>query len=49
MKRKRGDSLTVLINDRLRTFTVAGVIPGGSDSTGSVILADIGLAQAVTW
>lgn len=49
LKRHRGDHLTVLINDRLHTFTVAGVIPGSGDSAASnVILADIGLAQAVT-
>lgn len=47
---RKGQSVRLLINDRLRTFTVADVLtPGkGQISSGNFIVADIGLAQEVT-
>ena len=51
MHRKAGDRIRLLINDRLRNFTVAGVLPAsqtGEESGANILLADIGLAQAVT-
>jgi putative ABC transport system permease protein len=44
-----GEQVRLLINDALRNFTVAGVIPStGELGEDNVIVADIGLAQEVT-
>ncbi len=44
-----GDRVRLLINDALRSFTVAGVIPStGELGEDNVLVADIGLAQEVT-
>ncbi|MBV8709052.1 MAG: ABC transporter permease, partial [Acidobacteriaceae bacterium] len=44
-----GDHIQLLINDALRSFTVAGVIKSAGElGEDNVIVADIGLAQAVT-
>jgi putative ABC transport system permease protein len=43
-----GDRLSLLINDTLRTFTVEDVLQSGQLGEQNVIVADIGLAQAVT-
>jgi putative ABC transport system permease protein len=47
---KVGAHLQLLINDTLRDFTVAGVLPAlpGDASEPDVIVADIGVAQTVT-
>ena len=47
---RRGDHVRLLINDALRSYTVAGVLKRrpGELTAGSVIVADIGLAQQVT-
>jgi putative ABC transport system permease protein len=44
-----GEPLHLLINDSMRTFTVAGVLPSraGQAAENRVLVADIGLAQAV--
>lgn len=41
----RGATVSLLINDHMQTFTVAGLLP---EAAGRTILADIGLAQTVT-
>lgn len=43
---KRGQPVRLLINDQMHVFTVAGVL--NESGEGNVIVADIGLAQAVT-
>ena len=47
---RRGDHVRLLINDALRSYAVAGVLERrpGELTDGSVIVADIGLAQQVT-
>ncbi len=46
----RGDHVRLLLNDAMRSFTVAGVLKSRSGEAGenNVIVADIGLAQMVT-
>ncbi len=45
-----GDHVQLLINDAVHSFTVAGVLKSGDTAIGegNIIVADIGLAQAVT-
>ncbi len=47
---RKGQSVRLLINDVLRTYTIAGVLKSGKGQihSGSFIVADIGLAQEVT-
>ncbi len=47
---KQGDRVRLLINDQLRSYTVAGILKQRSGELGdnAVIVADIGLAQHVT-
>jgi len=47
---KKGQAVRLLINDKMRTFTVAGILPRatGRVSENNAIVADIGLAQVVT-
>ncbi len=50
LKSHAGQRISLLINDQMRTFTVAGILqPSKNDITEqNVIVADIGLAQRVT-
>ena len=44
-----GQTAKLLINDQVRTFTVAGTIPSSGDlGANNIIVADIGLAQEVS-
>jgi putative ABC transport system permease protein len=47
---KKGQPVQLLINDKMWTFTVAGILPkaAGRISENNAIVADIGLAQIVT-
>jgi putative ABC transport system permease protein len=47
---RKGQAVRLLINDKMWTFTVAGVLPqtAGRVSENNAIVADIGLAQIVT-
>jgi putative ABC transport system permease protein len=46
--RRIGEKLALLINDRVRDYTVRGFIPDSSRVSGDAILMDIGAAQSAT-
>jgi putative ABC transport system permease protein len=43
-----GDRVALLINDHVRTYTVRGIVPQKDESSGDLVLMDIGAAQAAT-
>lgn len=46
--RQVGDKVTLLIDDRTRTYTVRGIIPESANLSGDVVVMDMEAAQAAT-